>query len=251
VSSGLESMYGHGLAYIHHVGFGDSALQASAAIVAMLRAAGHVSGSVVDLGCGTGIVAKAITEAGFEALGIDVSPSMIALAERHAPRARFKVGSLHDCELPPCVAVCAIGESLGYLAPGEERIDLRPLAARVRYALAPGGLFVFDVIEAAAANPMSYRASRSGPDWEVRVEVTEDLDHSVVTRAITALWLDEGSVRTTSEVHRVQTFKRTEVEGLLVDGGFRVETTDRYGSVPLSPRRMALVARKPRGDSGA
>jgi predicted TPR repeat methyltransferase len=160
------------------VGFGDLSRKVSRVLAAMLREGGHITGVVVDLGCGTGILAREIAAAGFTVVGIDLSPSMIAVAESHAPNAQFRVGSLHDFDLPPCVAVCAVGEGLRYLRPGEWHNDLRPLFLRVSAALEPGGLFLFDVDETGKAEAMSYHASRSGPGWEVEVVVSEDANES-------------------------------------------------------------------------
>jgi len=84
-------------------------------VLDLLRHAGIRSGLLVDLGCGSGIMAAEVCAAGYDVLGIDISAAMIALARSRAPRARFRVESLLTAELPPCIAVTAIGECLGYL----------------------------------------------------------------------------------------------------------------------------------------
>jgi 2-polyprenyl-3-methyl-5-hydroxy-6-metoxy-1,4-benzoquinol methylase len=67
-------------------------------------------GLVVDLGCGSGIVSRAVAEAGYEVLGIDISPAMIALAKAHVPGGAFRVASVIATDIPPCIAVAAVGE---------------------------------------------------------------------------------------------------------------------------------------------
>jgi len=56
--------------------------------------------SVIDVGCGPGLVAEALLEAGHRVLGIDLSAKMIARARRRTARfgdrARFEVASIHD-----------------------------------------------------------------------------------------------------------------------------------------------------------
>jgi predicted TPR repeat methyltransferase len=210
----------------------------------MLRDGGHITGVVADLGCGTGILAREIAAAGFTVVGIDLSPSMIAVAESHAPNAQFRVGSLHESDLPRCVAVCAVGEALSYLRPGESHIDLRPLFSRVSAALEPGGLFLFDVVETGKAEPMTYRASRSGPGWEVEAVVSEDASQAVIARTITTRRFEGVEVHCSTELHRIQVFSRTALEDLLAGCGFRVEMADRYPGVSLPPRRVGVVAEK-------
>jgi 2-polyprenyl-3-methyl-5-hydroxy-6-metoxy-1,4-benzoquinol methylase len=79
-----------------------------------LRRAGHHHGTVVDLGCGSGILSSTIVDASYEVIGVDVSEAMIALARARAPKAIFKVGSFVSVDLHECVAVTAIGEVLNY-----------------------------------------------------------------------------------------------------------------------------------------
>src|SRR6202035_3058280 len=126
--------------------FGDLAEQAATRLLAELRDAGHCTGRVVDLGCGSGILARAVSDAGYEVEGIDLAPAMLDLARRNAPRATFRPGSLLDTELPPTVGVTAIGEALNYAT--DERAGTQALGdvfRRVRASLAPGGLLLFDV----------------------------------------------------------------------------------------------------------
>ena len=68
--------YRDDLSYIHHVGFGGLAGGAAPGLLGLLREAGIREGLVVDLGCGSGLWARELTEAGYEALGIDSSAAM-------------------------------------------------------------------------------------------------------------------------------------------------------------------------------
>src|SRR5205085_2806645 len=105
-------------------------------------------GVVVELGCGSGILAAEIVAAGYDAVGFDQSPAMLALARKRAPHARFRRQSFVTTELPACVAVIAIGEIFNYLFDrGNTDPALAKLMRRVYDALCPGGLFLFDVSE--------------------------------------------------------------------------------------------------------
>jgi SAM-dependent methyltransferase len=85
---GYEAAY-HGMAPPWDIGRPQPALLAVAQ-------AGGLIGPVLDAGCGTGEHALMAAALGFEATGIDASPSAIAIAERKATdrglEARFVVG---------------------------------------------------------------------------------------------------------------------------------------------------------------
>src|SRR6476620_9236965 len=102
--------YTDDLAFIHDAGFGDLARHAAGVLQNALRAHGFRTGLIVDLGCGSGILSKAMIDAGYDVLGIDISPAMIRIARKRVPRARFATASLLRFEFPACHAVAAIGE---------------------------------------------------------------------------------------------------------------------------------------------
>ena len=106
--------YSDDLAYVHDVGFSAYAVDAGPGLLEILRSRGVDAGLIVDLGCGSGIWAARLVAEGYRVLGIDISAPMIRIARRNAPGARFQVGSLLTCELPPCDAVTSIGECVNY-----------------------------------------------------------------------------------------------------------------------------------------
>src|SRR6185436_15830199 len=107
--------YREDLAYIHDRGYGGLATDAAARIVADLAARGIGGGTVVDLGCGSGVLAEAVVKAGYHVVGIDQSEAMLALARARVPTAEFEQGSFVSTGLPACVGVTAIGEVVNYV----------------------------------------------------------------------------------------------------------------------------------------
>ena len=172
----MTDAYRDDLAYIHDAGFGGFARAAAPVLLDALTRRGISSGLVIDLGCGSGILSRAASEAGFDVLGIDISPAMVALAKQSVPRGQFRMGSLLSAELAPCVAVAAVGECFNYLFdPGNTRASVRRLFRRVYSALQPGGLFLFDVAgpgRVPGGGPR--RLHMEGEDWAVLVTNEED-----------------------------------------------------------------------------
>ncbi|ADB29918.1 Methyltransferase type 11 [Kribbella flavida DSM 17836] len=114
------------------------------ALLKLVRSAAPQARRVLDVGCGTGIVAEHFLQAGFGVTGIDRSPAMLALA-----RARLGDGpALYEADaadftmdeqFPVVVSTYDIPNHLD---------DLDRVAAYlgcVYRATAPGGLFAFDI----------------------------------------------------------------------------------------------------------
>src|SRR5262245_40576734 len=111
----MSTAYGADLAFIHDTGYGEFARSAAPWLLKTLRDRGLTDGLVVDIGCGSGIWARELSAAGYDVLGIDQSAAMLAIARERVPRGQFRQGSFVSADLPPCVAVTAMGEILNYL----------------------------------------------------------------------------------------------------------------------------------------
>ena len=235
---------------MHDVGFDWIARGAAPAIVDRLRSAGVPDGAlVVELGCGSGIAARVFNDAGYGVLGIDVSEALLARARDRAPAARFVHGSLHDVELPQCAAVVAMGEILGYAG-----VDDR-LLARVRAALEPGGLLLFDAAAPGRERAGSRRAWHEGEGWLLCMEASEDAAARRLTRRITtfrARCADGGGVTwaRSDEVHELVLYDPDDVVAMLTAAGFddaRVLPEGYGGDLELPAGLPVYSARAPAG----
>ena len=99
--------YQHDLAYSHDTGFGGLARSSAPNLLNLFQQNGITEGQVVDLGCGSGIWARELTDAGYQVIGVDLSPAMIELAHQRVPEATFHVQSFLQFRMPPCRAVTA------------------------------------------------------------------------------------------------------------------------------------------------
>ena len=184
-------------------------------------------------------------DAGYQVLGIDISEAMIELSRERVPEAEFRVGSLFEAEIPPCVAVTAISEVLNYLF-DEESGGLAPLFRRIFEALIPGGLFVFDVLGPGQVQPgATARSFRVGEDWAVLSEREEDAEQRTLVRRIVSFRKVDEHYRRDNETHRVRLYDPSELSSELRQTGFEVRTMRAYGSYPLAEGHTAFVARRP------
>jgi SAM-dependent methyltransferase len=239
--------YATDLAYIHHAGFSDFARSAAPGLRAILRRNRVRSGLVVDLGCGSGVLARELTAAAYDVLGVDLSPAMTALARRHAPRGRFVTASLANFDLPPCDAVLSIGECLNYTFDGPRTLQsISGLFRRVYGALRPGGVFVFDAAgRLRAPRTGTRRGWWQGDDWAVLVETKAGRGGAALIRAIDCYRKIGKRLRHSREIHVQRLFEPGEIASRLQAAGFEVQASDRYGRVRLPEGLAAFIARKP------
>jgi SAM-dependent methyltransferase len=243
----VTERYGEDLAYIHDVGHADFALDSAPGIIEILGRSGIDGGLVVDLGCGSGLLARELIDAGYGVFGVDISKAMIGLARRRAPEAGFAVGSLFEVEIPRCGAVTAISEVLNYLFDAEnEQRGLGRVFRRVHEALVPGGVFVFDVLGPGQV-PAGARAKgfAVGDDWAVLSEREEDHERGTMERRIVSFRKVGEHYRRIDELHRVRLYDPAELAAELENAGFLVRTMRSYGDLPLSRGHMAFVAQRP------
>jgi SAM-dependent methyltransferase len=229
----MTTAYGYDLARVHHESFGDLAGAAASTVLSSLRRGGVGKGLVVDLGCGTGILARRLSDAGYDVLGVDYSADMLRIARSHAPRAKFLHSSIFDADLPPCVAVTAIGEVVNYAFDERAGVDrLGDLLHRVHTSLRPGGVVLFDVAGPGRHGPK--KASEQFHDtegWTMHVSTQEDPAGAVLTRDITLFFRTGTSYRRSDESHVLRLYKPPVVTGLLRETGFSARRLPGYGDL--------------------
>ena len=94
---------------------------------------------VLDAGCGTGRVAIELSRRGYEVVGVDLDPSMLAVARRTAPQLEWYEGNLATIALPRRFdTIVMAGNVMIFLTPGSEAVVIANLARH----LAPGGALV-------------------------------------------------------------------------------------------------------------
>jgi len=206
-------------------------------LIEILWKHGVHDGLVVELGCGSGILARELTRAGFDVLGFDASPAMIALARktmRSAGAATFEVGAFDAIDIPPCNAIVAMGEVLNY-----GTFD----GVRKAIANANTQLLVFDIAERGAYPPYDERRVE-GDDWSV-IAIKES-DGAHLTRRVFTFRAAGDTMRRSEEVHTLELYERNAMKALLRERGFRVHVRRSYGTRRLPKGHAVYIASAPR-----
>jgi SAM-dependent methyltransferase len=242
--------YSADLASIHDAGFGHVAANAAVELLKHLRKSRkrETPGLVVDVGCGSGILAQAVSAAGYSVLGFDYSEAMLAIARKRAPRAEFRRESFISAAIPPCVAIAAVGEVFNYLFDRRNRASRLPRVLRNLYeALEPGGLLLFDVATPGRV-PRSAptRGYSEGPGWTVLFTAEEDHRRMTLTRTITSFWKIGDFYRRSREIHRLRLYPRSSVVQELRNAGFQIRPRNGYGRFRFPPGWVGFAATKPR-----
>jgi len=98
---------------------------------------------ILDLCCGTGQLAKILTEKGYQVTGIDGSQEMLCFAQDNAPDAKFIAADARAFKLPPTFnAVFATFDALNHIM---TLAELQQVFKNVYQCLASGGIFIFDL----------------------------------------------------------------------------------------------------------
>jgi SAM-dependent methyltransferase len=210
---------------------------------------------VLDLACGTGTAAILLATRGYDAQGIDGSAQMLDMARQKATEAdanvRFEQADMRAFTVSaPVDLITCWYDSLNYLL---DSADLIQTFARMRAALTPGGLAVFD---------MNTHAGLAA-DWDNRCWVQEiddtyfiqqaewDVHTAIATNTLTCFVRLGRDYRRFEEIHRERGYTLDEITAALEAAG--LTPLDAFACLPrIGPTfeppgettgRVVLVAR--------
>jgi len=196
----------------------DYTQYAIAAAERLLAEVGPGQGVIVDLGCGAGDLADVVIPAGYDYVGVDLSPSMVALAQHRRPGIRVLQGSAFDLpEVEGTCAIVAVGEVVNYAV--DPRAGLAGLHAWLRAcrrALPQGGVLLLDVAGPLRADPEPATRVTQGSDYRLEVTTVTDPERRTLTRTIRIVE-DTGEQ---TETHVLELIDPMEVLAALRSAGF-------------------------------
>jgi len=231
--------YQSDLAWVHHRGYSHHVAITSPGILQLLRDADLARGArVLDIGCGSGLLALELLRAGYVVHGVDASPAMISLAREHAPAATFEVVRLPS-SLPEADAVVSTGHVLNYLDTPD---DIARALAELARAVRPGGVLAIDLMTERFCEARDVREvhARVEDDWVIVTRFSRPapgrLDRTItVFRRVGDLW------RRSDEHHRNVTFEADAALRILRDRGIDAELRAAFGAEAL-PEGLVVLA---------
>ena len=241
----MEPYYRTDLAWVHHVGYSQHAKRTAPGIVRLIRDAGLAPGAqVLDVGCGSGRLARMLLNAGFAVHGVDASPAMIALARNHAPAGRFDVLRLPTRRrpgsagaLPQADAVVSTGHTLNYLA---SRADIARALIELAGAVRPGGVLAIDLMVDVRRGKQPDSHVRLTDDWAIYTRFSRPSAHRL-DRAITVFRLVGTTWRRSDETHHNLAFDAGEALRLLRGAGIDAVSRPAFGNEKLPGDLVVLT----------
>lgn len=242
----MRGYYDEDLAYVHDQGFSNFAEQAAITILNTLKQSKLNTGLVVDLGCGSGVVARELSAAGYDILGVDTSPYFIQLAQDKVPRGHFIQASLYDVDLPECICVVSTSECLNYVVSEESQLQLLgSLFQRVYSALSLGGQFIFDVLiqdKRLSAEPKIGWYDQA--DWTMLVKTTNDFEKDQLTRDVILFRKIDGAYRKSTIQHLAYRYNLNNLLHRLKQVGFKVKQFGGYGDLAFEAGHVGFCCEK-------
>jgi SAM-dependent methyltransferase len=193
--------------------------------------------TVLDLCCGTGLLARELVARGYRVVGVDASDAMLALArERLGADVALRRMTLPDLEIEGVFdAVVCTFDGLNYLTPDEFGLTIAAVARRLR----PAGWLVFDLhtdhmMEFTISNPVVVGRS-AGNDFVIS-SLVDPVARTCDTKIEFTQPRDGDPF---CEQHRQYFHADADVHASLRDSGFRVTgVSHEYTDEPVDPSTL-------------
>jgi SAM-dependent methyltransferase len=203
--------------------------------------------TILDLGCGTGILTVTLAGRGRRVVGVDPSPSMLAFARTRsgAEHVEWIAGDSAAAPAERFDLVVMTGNVAQHIPGADWARTLRDLRTRMR----PGGTLAFEARNPAAREWESWSAARSTSRETPHGTLIERMEVELVDERIVTFHAHNHFVATDETVTETQSLVfrgLAELEGDLRAAGFDVETV--YGDWAGTPfddeaRLMIFVTR--------
>lgn len=243
-----QPYYQPDLAWVHQAGYSQHVERVARGILRLLREAGlPAGGRVLDVGCGSGALARKLVDAGYTVHGIDASPAMIDLARTHAPAASFDVVALPTRRtpgtrgaLPNADAVISTGHVLNYL---DSRDDIAQALTELAEAVndRAGAMLAIDLMTERFANRSDATRihARVEDDWTIVTRFSRPEPYRF-DRAITVFRRAGDLWRRSDEAHHNVTFETDAAARILRDRGLEPRVREAFGDESL-PEGLVVV----------
>jgi SAM-dependent methyltransferase len=239
------------LVSIYRRGFGHHGDLVAPGVLSLLEPVRAAGGTVLELGCGTGVLTRRLLEAGHRVIATDASPAMLAQARTEladltdrpeqldGPELDLRRITLPDDPLPPADAVVAVGHPLNYLP--DVPAFRRALAAAAG-ALRPGGVLLVDVADLEwAGNAGNGPIVKVEEDWVWVNRVSAPRPDRYLREITTFVRQDDGTWLRDDERHENVLVDTALVPGWLAEVGVSARVGLSFGDEQLPAGLRAVV----------
>ena len=217
-----------------------------------LSCAGETTGPILELACGTGRVGLELAEAGHSLVGLDISPSMLAIFKEKimerpaAVRERISLveGDMAHFQLGQKFSLIII-PFRGFQALTDPRVVANALAA-IRNHLAEGGRCIIDLYLLRGSIEQFSPRYREQVHWVrivpetgraiTKARVTGEVDHhnqTVATEDIYIIELADGSQKVLQDRFLLKYYRHHQAQLLWCSSGFGIDAE--YGNYHRQP----------------
>ena len=199
-------------------------------LTGLLREYGICSGTVAELGCGTGKMTRLLAAAGYDMIGVDNSEDMLEIASEKRAESGLNIlyllQDMREFELYGTVkAVVSICDSINYIL---EEDDLREVFSLVNNYLDPKGMFIFDLntkykYEQMGETTIAENREEASFIWDNYYDPEEEINEYEL-----AIFIPEGEdsdlYRKFEEVHYQRAYDLATICRLLEEAGMEFVT---------------------------
>ena len=223
--------------------FNEATSKATNAILERLLKEHNVS-TVLDLTCGTGSQVFWLADAGFEVVGVDLSPNMINIAKQKAEsrnlNIKFLEGDCRNAQVGSFDSVITIFNSIGHLT----REDFTGTIRNINNNLKSGGLYIFDIFNL----DIDSTAVVDGKKLR-EIQFSTISNDGILASYSTYVHEEESGLTKISEgyTNTLQVYTADELRFMLEEGGFTVlSQTDISGEAfsAENTERVLTLAKK-------
>ena len=221
-------------------------------IAGILRDYGIEDGLVLELGCGTGSLTRALSGAGYDMIGVDYSKDMleIAMDKQEGEDILYLLQDMREFELYGTVrAVVSICDSMNYILTYEDLVQVLRL---VNNYLDPGGILIFDMNtlykyeEILGENTFAENRPEGSFIWENYFDEETGINEYDLTLFIRDQ--EEGDLyRKFEETHYQRAYRLSEVRRAVEEAGMEFLTSYDAGTrepVREDSQRIYIIARE-------
>ena len=213
------------LAQLYKKEWGKESIRYADLVSSLINKYGIEAKFILDVACGTGILAAELKKMNFDVSGIDLSEDMISIAKENSSEVDFQVADMRDFKLSRKfdIITCAF-DSINYITNNE---DMKDTVDNIYNHLSDNGYFIFDI-----NTPYLYEDRHFGTIDRVYddIKFKQILDYDRTSR-IGKTTFDFGNNE--REIHIQKAYTVKEMDEFLLKAGFKI--VDRYKNFRLEP----------------